>query len=335
MKTHTRRWRVAKVLATAVFLALVLAISLGIGSNPLPLSDVLDALAHPATGSAAPIVVGQRLPRLILVALVGAGLAVAGALMQALTRNPLADPGILGVNAGASLAVVAAVAVAGVTSIWFYLWFALAGAALASVAVYLLGGVAAARDNAARLVLAGVALSMAVNAFVQVVLMTDQQVFNEFRFWSAGSLESRGFSVIAAVAPFIVVGLLVAGACAPGLNALALGDATGAALGVNLRRLRALVLLAITLLAGAATAAVGPVMFIGLGVPYLARALTGPDLRWTVPVCALAGPLMLIAADLFARVIVAPQEIQTGIVTALFGGPIFIAIIRSRGVKSL
>ncbi|WP_448854350.1 FecCD family ABC transporter permease [Corynebacterium frankenforstense] len=330
-----RRRRVLGLAVLSVVLAAALFASLAVGSNPLSLSEVVDSLRRPGSAAGAPIVVGQRLPRLALVVLVGAALAVAGALMQALTRNPLADPGILGVNAGASLAVVVAVAVVGATGIWFYLWFALGGAALIAVAVYVLGGLRSAGDGTSRLVLAGVAVSMAVSAFVQVVLMTDQQVFNEFRFWSAGSLEARGFNVVGAVAPFVVAGLVTAAVCAPGLNALALGDAAGAALGVNVRRLRALVLLAVTMLAGAATAAVGPVMFIGLGVPYLTRAICGPDLRWIIALSVLAGPLMLLVADLCARVVVAPQEIQTGIVTALFGGPVFIAVVKTHGVKSL
>ncbi|MGO2612258.1 FecCD family ABC transporter permease [Corynebacterium flavescens] len=333
MAISTRRALSIVLIGAALFLALLC--SLAIGSNPIPVPDVLAALTHGEGGVAARVVLSQRLPRLLLVLVVGAALAVAGALMQSLTRNPLADPGILGINAGAALAVVVAVAVWGVTSIWFYLWFALAGSALATIAVYVLGGGLSRGATAARLVLAGVALSMAVSSLVQLVILSDQHVFNEFRFWASGSLESRGYDVLGAVAPLIIGGLILALCCAPGLNALALGEATGASLGVNVRTLRVLVLVAITVLAGAATAAVGPIMFVGLGVPYLVRALCGPDLRWVIPVSAITGPLLLIAADLLARVVVAPQEIQTGIVTALLGGPIFIAIIRRRKGRAL
>ncbi|WP_231910068.1 FecCD family ABC transporter permease [Corynebacterium cystitidis] len=317
------------LLALLVGLALL---SLAIGSNLLPFRDVIAALQGEGTVEARRVVLDQRLPRLVLAIIVGAALAVAGALMQALTRNPLADPGILGVNAGASLAVVTAVAVIGNTSIWFYLWFALAGAALASAAVFILGGAASRHTSPSRLVLAGVAFSMAVTSFVQLVIISDQKVFNEFRFWSAGSLEFRSWSIIGAVILFIVAGLILALWSAPALNALALGDETGAALGINVKALRITVLLSITLLAGAATAAVGPIMFVGLGVPYLVRALVGPDVRWVLPLSLLAGPVFFLVADVLARVVVMPQEIQTGIMTALLGGPVFVAIIqRSTG----
>lgn len=313
-------------------LLLMLVVSLVVGSNALRLDEVFAVTTGSGSTEATRVVLQQRVPRMLLVLLVGAALAVAGALMQSLTRNPLADPGILGINAGASLAVVGAVALFGVTSIWFYLWFSLVGAAVASVVVYILGGGWSAGATPARLVLAGVAVSMAVSSFVQLVILTDQHVFNEFRFWSAGSLESRGYDIVTAVAPFIALGLVLAFIAAPGLNVLALGDAAGQALGVNVAVLRVIVLVAIALLAGAGTAAVGPIMFVGLGVPYLARALCGPDLRWVVPVSALSGPLVLIVADLFARTVVAPQEVQTGIVTALLGGPLFVAIVR-RGTR--
>lgn len=316
-------------------LAVLLALSLTIGSNPIPFSHAWELLLRPDGTLESGVIHDQRIPRTILVIIVGLALGVAGALMQALTRNPLADPGILGVNAGASIAVVTGVAVFGLTSIWFYLWFAFAGAAAAAVAVYVLGGAGSGLATPARLALAGVAISMAVSSLVQMVILSNQNAFNEFRFWAAGSMESRGYPVIEAVVGFIVVGLIIALACAPGLNALALGDEAGKALGVRVARVRAMVMLAVTLLAGAATAAVGPIMFIGLGVPYLARAICGPDLRWSIPVSAIAAPVVLLVADVLARVVVAPQEVQTGIVTAILGGPVFIAILRRRRVEAL
>ncbi|WJY68456.1 putative siderophore transport system permease protein YfiZ precursor [Corynebacterium auris] len=298
-------------------------------------TDTWRYIIRPDGSAGATVIQGHRIPRTVLAVVIGSALGVAGALMQALTRNPLADPGILGVNAGSSLAVVVAVAVAGVASIWFYVWFAFLGAAAASVAVYVLGGLARRSSTPARLALAGVAVSMAVTSFVEFVSLSNQNVFNEFRFWAAGSLENRGYPVIGAVVGFIAVGLILAVASGPALNALALGDDHGAALGVNIRRTRSTVMLAVTLLAGAATAAAGPIMFVGLGVPYLARWVCGPDQRWVIPFSALAAPAILLTADILARVVVYPQEIQTGIVTALVGAPLFVAIVRRGQVEAL
>ncbi|MDR2454000.1 MAG: iron chelate uptake ABC transporter family permease subunit [Bifidobacteriaceae bacterium] len=315
--------------------ALLGAASVAIGSNPIPLGRVWEVVTHPDASVEALVVLGQRVPRTFLVAAVGAALGVAGTLMQSLTRNPLADPGILGVNAGASLAVVLAVAVFKVASIWFYLWFAFAGAALAAAAVYLLGGAGRASPTPVRLALAGVAITMAVSALVDMVILSNQHAFNEFRFWAAGSAEGRGYPVFWAVIGFIVAGLVIAFVCAPALNALALGDETAAALGVRVGRLRALVAIAVTLLAGAATAAVGPIMFVGLAVPYVARAACGPDQRWSIPYAALAAPAVMLFADVVARIIVAPQEVQVGIMCAVLGGPVFIALARRRRIEAL
>jgi iron complex transport system permease protein len=320
---------------TAAVLAVLVLCSIAVGSNPIPFSQVWQLLLNPDGSFESIIVHEQRIPRTLLVIVVGAALGVSGALMQSLTRNPLADPGVLGVNAGASLAVVAAVAVFGVASIWFYLWFAFAGAALASVAVYLLGGAGRQSPTPMRLALAGVAISMAVSALVDTVILSNQQAFNEFRFWAAGSAEGRGYPVLWAVLGFVLVSLLIALSTAPALNALALGTEVGKALGVRLARTRALVMLAVTLLAGSATAAVGPIMFVGLGVPYLARAVCGPDQRWVVPYSMLAAPVVLLVADVLARVVIAPQEVQVGIMAAILGGPVFVSLVRRRRIEAL
>lgn len=330
------RWRraggVAGALAALVLLSLA---SVSVGSNAIPFDEVWRLLVHPDGSFASIVVHDQRIPRTLLVIVVGAALGVAGALMQSLTRNPLADPGVLGINAGASLAVVCAVAFFGIASIWFYLWFAFAGAAAASVAVYLLGGTGRQTATPVRLALAGVAISMAISALVQTVILSNQHAFNEFRFWAAGSVEGRGYPVLAAIAGFVVAGVLVALATAPALNALALGEETGRALGVRVARTRALVMIAVTLLAGAATAAAGPIVFIGLGVPYLARAICGPDQRWVLPYSLLAAPAVLLVADVLARVVIAPQEVQVGIMAAILGGPVFIAIVRRPRIEAL
>lgn len=321
--------------AAALLVVALAAVSVSVGSNPIPLDRVWQLLLDPDGSVEAAVIAEQRVPRTLLVIAVGAALGVAGCLMQSLTRNPLADPGVLGVNAGASLAVVVAVAAFGVASIWFYLWFAFAGAALAAVGVYALGGAGRSQASPVRLALAGVAISMAVSALVQTVILADQNAFNEFRFWAAGSVEGRGYPVLAAVAGFIAAGLVLAAISAPALNVLALGDDAARGLGVRVGRARLVVVIAVTLLAGAATAAVGPLSFVGLGVPYLARALCGGDLRWVIPACILAAPAVLLAADVLGRVVMAPQEVQLGIMAAIFGGPVFIAIVRRRRIESL
>lgn len=322
------------LLAIAALCAAVLA-SLWFGSGDVPPGRVWDVLWHPDDSTEAGIVRGLRWPRTVVALLVGAGLGVAGALMQSLTRNPLADPGILGINAGASLAVVGTVATFGMMSIQGYLWVAFVGAGLAAVAVSVLGASGRADASPARLALAGIAVSAAVSAAVQVVILLDQQTFNEFRFWVAGSLEGRGMEVAGTVGIFIGAGVLLALWLAPSLNALSLGEQMGAALGVNLRRTRAWTMVAVTLLCGAATAAVGPIGFVGLGVPFIARFIAGTDQRRVVPLCLVLGPTMVLAADVLARLVIAPQEVQVGIITALLGGPLFIAIVRRPRIEAV
>ncbi|ERJ45434.2 iron ABC transporter permease [Corynebacterium pseudodiphtheriticum 090104] len=282
------------------------------------------------------MVLQQRLPRTIVVVLVGAALGVAGALMQALTRNPLADPGILGINAGASIAVVAGVAFAGVTGINNYIFLAIVGALLASIMVYLLGG--AGRNSVpspARLTLAGVAISMAISSLVQAIILSNANAFNEFRYWAAGSVEGRGWPVLEHIWVFIVLGLVFAFASAPSLNALSLGEEMGTALGVKVWRTRVLTFSAITILAGTATAAVGPLMFVGLAVPYAARGLFGHDNRAILAGSVVIGPVFLLAADVLARLVIMPQEVQTGLLSAVLGGPIFIAVVRMKKIGAV
>ncbi|OLT09220.1 iron ABC transporter permease [Pseudonocardia sp. CNS-139] len=321
------------VLLGVALLALAVVASLCVGSRDVPPAEVWHALV--AAGPTSPdaswayaVVREQRVPRTVLALLVGAALGVAGAVMQSLTRNPLADPGILGVNAGAALAVVLAVALTGFVGIWFSLWFAFAGAALAVVLVHLLGTAGGAARTPVRLALGGVAVSAAASSLVQTVILADQEAFNEFRFWAAGSLEGRRWEVVGAVAPFVAAGLLLALAVASGLNALALGDDVGRSLGVRAARLRAATTVAVALLCGAATAAVGPVGFVGLAVPVMVRALVGTDMRWVLPLVALYAPGLLLLADVVGRRVVPGSEVQVGIVTAILGGPVFVVLVR-------
>ncbi|MTD14902.1 iron chelate uptake ABC transporter family permease subunit [Nakamurella sp. YIM 132087] len=320
--------------ATAVLLLSLLA-GLTIGSNPLSPAEVWSLLLHPDGSFDSEIFWQGRVPRTLLLLVVGAALAVAGAMMQSLTRNPLADPGIFGINQGAALAVVLAVVVTGRTDLMTYLWFAFAGAAAAAVAVTVLGGAGRPSDigGPVRLALAGVAVSAALGSLVQTLVLADADAFNEFRFWAAGSAEGRGFPVLWTVLGFLVIGMAMAFGSARSMNALALGDDTGRALGVRLGRTRITVMVAVALCCGAATAAVGPIAFLGLAVPHLARALTGPDLRRMLPVAVVLGGALLLLADVIGRVVAGGEgEVQVGIVTALLGGPVFVLVARSRRV---
>lgn len=333
MRVRDTRWPLLLALATTLLLLAVL-VSLSFGSNRLPVDDVWRLLVSPDDSIASDVLHEERVPRTLLAVVVGAALALAGLLMQTLTRNPLADPGILGVNAGASFAVVLGVAVVGVVSIWSYVWFALAGAAIAAVLVHVIGA-AGGVGVPTRVVLAGVAISAVLTALTQGVVLADQVAFNEFRFWVAGSLEARGWPVLSCVVGFVMAGALLARIAAPGLDALALGEETGRGLGVQVRRTRFLGMAAITLLCGAATAAVGPILFVGLAVPFVARALVGHHQNRLIGMCLLLGPIWLLAADVLARLIVPGQEVQTGVVAALVGAPFFVALVRRRRIPAL
>ncbi|WP_433527932.1 FecCD family ABC transporter permease [Micromonospora sp. CA-263727] len=301
----------------------VAVLSITVGAKPIPLSDVWHALLDPDAAEYA-VVRQMRLPRTLLGLLAGTALGVAGAAMQALTRNPLADPGLLGINAGAAAAIATAALLLGVGG-GGQVWFALLGAAVVTVGVYAVGGGRAATP--ARLALAGAALNAALYSYVSAVMLLDSAGLERLRFWTVGSLASADTDTVRQVLPFIAVGLLAALAAARPLNALALGEDTAQALGARPALIRAGVIMAITLLCGAATAACGPIVFVGLLVPHLVRALTGPDLRWLLPYCALLAPVLLLGADVLGRVLGRPGELQVGIVTAVLGGPLFLWLV--------
>ncbi|WP_443057971.1 FecCD family ABC transporter permease [Streptomyces sp. KLMMK] len=322
--------RAAGLLAATGLLLLVAVGSIAVGAKPLPLDQVWHGLFDDAHGEAGVIVREVRLPRTLLGLLAGVALGLAGAVMQALTRNPLAEPGILGVNAGAAAAVVSAITFLGVSSAGGYVWFALAGAAVVSVVVHVLGGSRGATP--VRLALAGTAATYALYGYVNSVQLMDSAALDRMRFWTVGSLASATADVIRQVLPFIAAGVLLALALARPLNAMALGDDSARALGTRPARTRVLAMAAVTLLCGAATAACGPIVFIGLIVPHLVRALTGPDQRWILPYAAVLSPVLLLGADIAGRVVARPGELQAGIVTAVVGGPVFIHLVRRRRV---
>lgn len=327
-----RAVRAFGLLASLVLLALVALASIAIGAKELSLEQVWHGLFEDS-GTFGDVVVADRLSRTVLGVLAGAALGLAGSVLQALTRNPLADPGLLGINAGASAAVVTAITFFGVTSLSGYVWFAFFGAAAVGALVWFLGGSRGATP--VRLALAGTAISAALFGYLQAVMILDDAALGRMRFWTVGSLASGSNSTIAQVLPFLVAGSLLALALARPLNAMAMGDDTAKALGANLNRTRALSMLAATVLCGAATAACGPIIFVGLMVPHVVRSFTGPDQRWILPYAAVLSPVLLLGADVIGRIVARPAELQVGIVTAILGGPVFILLVRRRRTAQL
>ncbi|WP_084392664.1 FecCD family ABC transporter permease [Nocardiopsis listeri] len=307
-------------LAGAVLLSLVA------GSKPTPPLEVLGVF----TGGADPYivtVVESRIPRTIVGVLAGAALALAGTLMQGVTRNPLADPGLLGVNAGAAAAVVTATALLGPTSVTGTVWWALPGALLAGLAAYTVG-TRGGDGGMVRLLLAGAVVSAVLTAYVQAVALSMPDVFDSYRYWVVGSLAGRGVDVVLAVLPVIGLGLVLALFVMGGLNALALGDEAAVATGANVTVTRAGGLVAGVLLASGATAAAGPIAFVGLAVPHVVRSLVGVDFRVQVPFAALVGPTLLLVADVVGRTVVRPMELMVGVVTAFVGAPVLLYVLR-------
>ncbi len=324
--------------AVAVFTMLLVVLSIAslmLGTRPISFPVLKAALLHYDASVTEHIIVRDyRLPRLVLCMLCGAAFGTAGALIQAATRNPLADPGILGVNAGAAFAVILAVGVFSFASIEAYVWFALAGAAIAGLLVYVVG-TSAGGATSVRLLLTGVALSAVLGGIGSSITLLDPQAFDSMRHWQVGTVGGRNMNVAVTVAPFIALGLCLALAIAPALNAAILGDDAARALGLNLIRLRVAIVIAVTLLAGAATAAVGPITFVGLMVPHAVRWLVGPDQKRIVPLTMLVSAILLLASDIAGRLVIFPDELEAGIVVAFIGAPVLIMLARSARTSPL
>ena len=336
----TRVRRAVALTTGLVVLAAALAgaalLSLAVGAQHVPFGSVLGALMHPDDAVRDSLIVTEvRLPRTLVGLLAGFALGLAGAIIQAVTRNPLADPGILGVNAGAGLFVVLGISVFGVTSLTGYVWFGFAGAALAAVVVYTIGSLGRGGATPVKLAIAGTALTAALLSFTTAVLVTDLRTYDQFRFWQVGSLAGRGMDIAAQGAPFLLAGVVIALASARLLNALALGDDVATSLGQNVAVARLIAAAAVVVLCGTATAMAGPLVFVGLVVPHVARIITGPDHRWLLPYAMLLAPLLLLVADVLGRVIARPGEVQVGVLTAIIGAPVFVALARRRRLAEL
>lgn len=329
-RTRPAARRAALLAASVVVLALACLASVAFGARALSFHTVFEALTayDPANGDHA--VVASRIPRTVLGVLAGGALGLAGAAMQGVARNPLADPGILGVNAGAAFFVVLAIYGFGVASFTGYIWFALAGAALAAVAVYTVASLGREGATPVKLALAGAALSAGLSSLMSAVLVSNQQTFDVFRFWQVGSVSGRGWDVITAVLPFLALGAVITLGAGRALNGLSLGDDLARGLGQRVALNRAITALGVVLLCGAATAAAGPIGFLGLVIPHMVRSLTGPDYRWILPFSLVLAPVLLLVADVAGRLALPPGEIPVGVMTAVIGAPVFIWLVRRR-----
>lgn len=326
--------RAAGIALAMLALALACLASIAVGSRPIPFDEVVRVILHPANDEVTRIVRDLRVPRTVAAVAVGAGLGLSGAVIQALTRNPLGDPGLLGVSAGSTTAVTVGVFFFGTATAAQDLVFAFVGALVVTALVALIGSAGGVADPV-RLTLAGVAVAAVLSGATTALILLDPRAFDRLRGWEAGSLVGRDWLVLGPILPFLLAGIVLALALARSLNAIGLGDDLARALGVRLTRTRVLSIVAITLLAGAATAISGPIIFVGLMVPHIARWIGGPDQRWIMALSLLLAPTLMLAADVLGRVALFPSELSVGIVSAFVGAPVLITLARRAKVSTL
>lgn len=325
-----------------LLLVFLCALSFAVGSHMFALDRSVDGFLNPdANTIESKLIWAKRAPRTAAALLVGAALAVSGVLMQALSRNPLAEPGLLGVNSGAAASVVVGVGVFGVSSPFVQLWLALLGSGVAATLVFMMGLVDSKPnlDSTARLVLTGVAVNACLGTVTGVITMFNSKAFDSHRFWVVGSLENRTFEQVLSALPFVAVGLVLSFMLIGPLRALALGEDAAAGLGVPVTLVRAATIMAIMALCGASTAIAGPIGFVGLVVPHVIRLLAGADIGRVLPLSLVYGPALVLAADILGRVLVVPSELEVGIVTAFIGAPVLMLLVMhlstgSRGAKA-
>lgn len=324
------------VAMTAAVVALLLAVllSLSVGARAIAPTAVIDALLHGGHSDAAEVVREMRVPRTLIGLMVGAALALAGTVLQGITRNPIADPGILGISQGASVGVVTAIAFAGVHTLTGYVWYAFAGAGLASVAVYAIAASGRGGATPVKLALGGAAINALLVSVTTGILTTRASALDEFRFWQVGSLSGRDAEIVGQIWPFLLVGLVLVLSVARGLDALALGEDVAKGLGQKVATVRVVGGLGATVLTGAGVAAAGPIAFIGLAVPHIARAIVGSGHRWVLPMAAVLGPVMLLVSDTVGRVVFPPSEVPAGVMTALIGVPFLVTLVRRKAVAA-
>ncbi|MFE4912369.1 FecCD family ABC transporter permease [Streptomyces sp. NPDC056652] len=337
--THSTRHalvarRIGWTAAAVVAVLLSVLLSLAVGARAVAPSAVVDALLHGGHSDDAEVIRQLRVPRTLIGLMVGAALALAGTALQGITRNPIADPGILGISQGSSVGVVLAITLAGVHTLSGYVWYAFAGAAVASVAVYAIAARGRGGATPVKLALGGAAINALLVSVTMGVLTTNAATLDEFRFWQVGSIAGRGAEVAGQVWPFLLLGTVLVISVARGLDALALGEDVAKGLGQNVAAVRIVGGLGATVLTGVAVAAAGPIAFIGLAVPHIARAIVGSDHRWVLPMAALIGPVMLLVSDVIGRIVFPPSEVPAGVITALLGVPFLVALVRRKAVPA-
>ncbi|WCN14067.1 iron chelate uptake ABC transporter family permease subunit [Marinomonas mediterranea] len=329
----TRKKRLFWLTASIAVLLIAMVVSLAIGSRPISVSTIIQILQGRDLGLDSAIIWEGRIPRTLNGLFVGMALGVSGALIQAITRNPLADPGILGVNVGASLAIAIGIVFLGVTTLWEFFIFSSVGALVTSLLVYAIGQTKG-RPDPLKLTLAGVAIGAVLGGISSGLTLFNPNAFDAVRFWVVGSLDARTLDIPLFIAPVVTLGCLGAFALTPSLNAMGLGEALASTLGTHIVKVQAASLVIITLLCGCATAAAGPIGFVSLMMPHIARWMVGPDQRWIIPFCCLLTPILLLFSDIVGRVILT-SELQVSVVTAFVGAPILIYLARKKGASQL
>ncbi|MEO0707269.1 MAG: iron ABC transporter permease [Cyanobacteria bacterium J06649_5] len=329
-RESSHAWLLMGLLLGFILLLACLVASIALGVADIGPRETYQALVASDSSTEHLIIRTVRVPRSLTALLVGAAVAVAGAIMQGLTRNPLADPGILGINAGAAFAVVLSVFWLKAASLSVYAGFALLGAAISAVAVYALGSLSRGGLTPLNLTIAGAALTALVSSLTTGILILSQRTLEEIRFWLAGSVAGRDISLVVQVVPYLVVGLVLGLLLSKQLTTLSLGETVAQGLGQNTLWVKGLAAVSVVLLAGGSVAIAGPIGFVGLIVPHIVRFWTGADYRWILPYSALVGAILLLLADIFARLIIQPQELPVGIVMPILGAPFFIYLVRSQ-----
>lgn len=322
-------------LGSIFLLGICVIISLAFGSKNIGISQAINALLNSDDTSFAALVVRERIPRTIFSIMAGASLGISGALMQSITRNPISDPSILGVNTGASLFVVIGIAFFNINSANEYIWIALVGAGITSIFVYTIASIGSGGMTPIKLALAGSATSAILTSLVSVIILPRSEVIDAYRFWQVGSVSGATWESISLILPFLIIGLIISIISAPALDILALGDEVATGLGVNIGIIRIICAIAGVILCGATTAIAGPIGFVGLMVPHSIRLIFGSNLRGLVPMSAIGGAVLLTISDVLGRVIGTPGELQVGIITAFLGAPILIIIARKAKVRAI
>lgn len=333
MMLKTQRLRMIGLSLGTVILIISICSSIVLGYTETPIKLAYAAFTNFNGSNEHIIIQSVRLPRALIATVVGGSLAIAGALMQALTKNPLASPGIFGVNAGASFFIVVSVSFFSVSSMTQYTWIAFAGATVAALSVYILGGLGREGLTPMKLTLAGAAIAALFASFTQGILVLNEKALDEVLFWLAGSVQGRKLELLYPVLPYVGGAFLLSILIASQINLLTMGEDVAKGLGQKTGLIKLLAAIVIVLLAGSSVAVAGPIGFIGIVVPHLARALVGIDHRWIIPYCAIIGGILLIWADISARYVIMPEEVPVGVMTAIIGTPFFVYIAR-KGMKS-